>query len=1465
MSKHKASNRRKIWKRLLASVTTLATVCCITPAFADGGWGNAPTNPIHGSGTPAVRWAYTDNDGGSLGRMDLGTAIKAIRNIGINYRGGDNVLQAAVSRSLSDCENRFNAKHPDQAGHASCRMVGVGVVIESRSNGYYGMGYIQRMAWINEWNRLIRPQTYSHNGVPYHVDDVFKDAPDRSVGSMVSEATTLPRVNAIVLSLNQYEPKGDPAPKTYNATVTTVASAPKDTRVGSTEPVHDMISVSGGNGESLDATVIMHFDGNNYVSSKQATKQVSVPSDGSTVSPDFTPSDFGMSHWQEGNYWFDVQIPKQGLMKDSINTSDHDPLESWNIQYEAPRKVSKHVQKLVSADSMKNRTTISTDTGRGTYEMVIKDKINPNGMSYTVDNYKLTDTTTNSDVSNQFQINLDKASNTVTATRSSAQGEMPLNHNIEFSFDVTVHQPENSKINDHATVKPNHLPEISTDPREFKTWKPLPDKSWVKWDDTKKTWDSVIDPGKTNNTGADNMTILDGDKIGSVVNGVVASNLIEAPKTLTLVDDYKNAYYIFDADTKKIHVYEQNATSDTVSSVQNIVNTGTDVTKHFKINVDGTRITATADKEYLAKLQGMSTPLQVSLMVGGKANYAHGKGAEQVRKDYGKQAGDEVASCATPKNSSFTNSGSQTVNNQSVKTNEPKICLYVPPVKKDVVSESSQGGAQETADGKVVFPGQKVEYRLQTQPKLPSNFAYPIKSVKVVDTYNKYLNIDKQTLEVTDLTNAKAISKKHYTTQWDDTAHTVTLNFDPKYVEENWKNGSNPRILIRFEGTVDKNAPTSTKVHNKWMLLLNNSITPSNEVGNNPPSFTPHKTVNQSAKQGDGSVLINGKTFLTGDTGAYHLTLDLTQHDMAYKVHRAGIVDDYDKRYLKVDAKDIHVKGADGKDYTSKFNISVINGVVYVFAKTVDTFIYATGVTVKGDPQPKDLAQYANSKDYKPLENPSIDQKLLGQKYTVEMPFTVTDGDGVKVVNTATQVVNNISKKTNTVTNEIKKIKPKKDVTIKVGSESANGSSVYLKNTFLYQLDTAILPKNRAYQKIKNWQIVDKLDPAYDRVTGAWAVYATRDLYKGNTVFATKGTQIAGLGADAKYGNLFTYSFKDNTVTISATEEYLKLVSADNEHESGWRAYVQVERMKVTKRHENKFTEIINNSKHESNLVWTRTPDLTPSLHIIKWDKKSGKIKGDRNDPKDALPNAKDGDVIVFTITNTSKTDTNGYGAWFKATDLQLEDKTIVGTGVVTDLKYPENWKTLVLKPNQSVDVEGVLHKFKAGTKHTNRAVVRGIPLLTCRVTNNNGLSTGSKTTVTKPIDGKTDGKKTDVSTTAPTGKDGKAVEYTVKPTDGKTSKETDTTTAESKQQKVTVDGVTLCTDTQVTSNTDDWNGTAPLPQLPPEPPTPTIRQLAKTGVENANVLLTIVMASALIGACLVMRKTQESHARHGR
>ena len=1080
-----------------------------------------------------------------------------------------------------------------------------------------------------------------------------------------------------------------------------------------------------------------------------------------------------------------------------------------------PDAPSKKVEQGTSADGMSNETVISTGTGVGGKRMVVQDAIDPNGMAYKVTGQKVMDATTGQDVSAKFSFNTadgQPAPNDV-ATATWKGGDLPERHTFEYRLTITVSAPQTGKVADTPSVTWNDKGTGKADGHGFPTWRPNPDKSWILYRDGK--WQAVVDPGETNRTGADDMKFLDGDTVGSAVNGTVDPGLKEAPAKLELTDDWAAADYLVDPqDASKVRVFAAEAEADrtdtvdgatvkhyTRTSVADIANKGTDVTDKFDIKVEGTVATATAKAGYLATLKGMKKGLQLTLLVPFTVNFANGKGAARVREDFGRQPGDEVTFCTSPDGKELTNKGSQTVNGQTLPTNEPKICGYVPPVRKDVIAESSQGGGQEGVDGKVVHPGQKVEYQLTTEPKLPTDLATMVTSVAFTDQYDENLVPDKQTVEMMDLNTGKVVPKSRYATRWDESRHLFQLTVKDQSLIGQWRASSGPRIQIRFEGTVREDDPADHKIGNKWVLTLNNSLTPSNEVFNLPPVLNPTKEDTQSKEQGDPTVSIDGRTMLLGDTGYYKITLDATQKDTAYKVWRLGLVDDFDDEYLTVDPSRIEVTGQDGKDYTNAFNIQVRDGVAYAYAKTVDTEIPATGETVKGNPQPTDLKAYAgkSDKDYDPLRDPAIDQKLLGQKYTVVMPYTVVKvTDGYVVENKATQISNNVRKKTNTVSNPLKTINPTKDVTVKVGGDSIDGRSVYLDSTFLYQLDSSILPADRAYQKVANWGISDRLDPAYDKATGQWAVYAARDLYRGGEAIARKGERIAGSGFDSSRlgGDMFTANIDPSTglVDIQATQAYLDLVSADDAHEQGWRAYVQATRVKVTDRHENVFTEHVNGKDLTSNIVWTRTPDLTPGIKLEKWDRRSGWPKGDRDDSRDALDGAKDGTTIVFTITNTSK-DEDGHGAWFKASDLKLEDHTIVGDGEVKDLKYPDNWSTLVLKPGDSVEVTGTLTGFTKD-RHTDRAKVTGNPLVECPATDNDPFGTGS----------------TDGSKTAGTG-----------------------------LRQVSVDGQTRCEDTPVSSKTDDWNGRTAT--------------LGETGLSVLPFALGALVMAGLGGAFTVLRR----------
>ena len=484
----------------------------------------------------------------------------------------------------------------------------------------------------------------------------------------------------------------------------------------------------------------------------------------------------------------------------------------------------------------------------------------------------------------------------------------------------------------------------------------------------------------------------------------------------------------------------------------------------------------------LAAARSLATPMQYTLLIGGKANYANGKGAAQVRADAGKKATNEVEFCADPTTGAALNShglknkGSESAAGKTKTTNEPYVCGYVPPVAKAVISEASQGGDQDDINGKSVMPGQKLEYELTSEPTIPNNLSYAIESVAFTDTYDQYLELDKQTIELRDLETGHTISKKNYTLTADTEKHEFTIELNKDYVTANMTAGSKHRFQVRFEGTVSKNAPTDHSVDNQWGLKLNNSLTSSNVVSNKPVEPKPEKK--DETKTG---INIDGKTAYVGDDIYYRLTLSAaTLKDTAYKVHRLGMIDDYDDEYLQLNDKNIEILDAAGKDVTNKFNIQVKDGVVYVFAKTVDTEYL--GDILPGDPQPTDLKAYAG-KVLDVTKDPAIDQSLLGQDYTIVLPMTVKQvKDGYVVKNTATQITNDRKDVTNTVTNPLKVINPKKDVTVKVNGESANGKSIYKDHQFLYRLDSSKIAGNRAYKQIKNWRIVDDYDEKFEEV-----------------------------------------------------------------------------------------------------------------------------------------------------------------------------------------------------------------------------------------------------------------------------------------------------------------------------------------------------------------------------------------------
>ena len=155
---------------------------------------------------------------------------------------------------------------------------------------------------------------------------------------------------------------------------------------------------------------------------------------------------------------------------------------------------------------------------------------------------------------------------------------------------------------------------------EFPTWKPYPDKSWVKWDAKSKTWKTVIDP-TANDTdpkgrGLAVQQVVEADPTGSmpVTAAVVDLHLVRIGGSRPLRAPVELAYTVFDgtdSPTGLIRVVPVPAPRvvppPLTAPVQATVRAGDAVTipvTRFTTSQDGAPVTVTVDAAQVAALPG---------------------------------------------------------------------------------------------------------------------------------------------------------------------------------------------------------------------------------------------------------------------------------------------------------------------------------------------------------------------------------------------------------------------------------------------------------------------------------------------------------------------------------------------------------------------------------------------------------------------------------------------------------------------------------------------------------------------------------------------------------------------------------------------------------------------------------------------------------------------------------------------
>ncbi|MGW9159268.1 LPXTG cell wall anchor domain-containing protein [Microbacterium sp. NPDC055665] len=646
---------------------------------------------------------------------------------------------------------------------------------------------------------------------------------------------------------------------------------------------------------------------------------------------------------------------------------------------------------------------------------------------------------------------------------------------------------------------------------------------------------------------------------------------------------------------------------------------------------------------------------------------------------------------------------------------------WLPNPNKEVVGSGEESGDKtyENINGLSVFPGQKLEYSVGLDLVIPENVREKITSFAVQDSFDSNFIPNKTSVEFwdsRDAGNPKPVSKKAYELTWDAASNSFTATFTDDWVKDNiLGNTAQGWLTMRFTGQVKDTTPAGSTVKNQAFQIVNGVKIATKVPVVEIPSFTPDKEVLDIDL-----IDIDGKTLVKGDKVRYQVTMDATPgpDKLAYNVHKLGVVDDYDEEYLAVDpATGIRLTNkATGVDVTDQFNIQILDGVVYAFAKTIDTTL-PNGETVSGDPQPANLKAYDEA-PINPETDPIINQDLMGTVYNVDIMATVTkEVDGYVIENIARQNLENSHRQTKIVSNPLKAINPDKDVVIAPGGDSIDGAEIPLNSVFNYELNSSELPADRAYGS-SQWSFADTFDRVRDSYTGIWAVYANTDVYDGEERVFKKGDLVADSAGSMKdaHGDLFTVAFDEAsyTLTASATQAYFDLINTRLDLAQSFSVYSKMVRIAPAEKVENVATETYNNVDRQTDVVWTKTPG-NPAIDIEKFTLDEGLTKGDRDtaDQAYSIPkkDLKDGTRIGLHVTNTGDVNLK---------NVVVTDRTHPGlAGRVKDIVCVDGISEIA--PNvigdfavgESIDCQGTLTGVKDGQLHGDTATATGESIYT--------------------------------------------------------------------------------------------------------------------------------------------------------
>ena len=268
-----------------------------------------------------------------------------------------------------------------------------------------------------------------------------------------------------------------------------------------------------------------------------------------------------------------------------------------------------------------------------------------------------------------------------------------------------------------------------------------------------------------------------------------------------------------------------------------------------------------------------------------------------------------------PSGTKFENSGSGTINNSTVPTNDAEIVTYEQSAEKHWIEGT------QTVDGKTYINDDVVTTKVDMSLPDPSTLAHSLTNVTVDDDYSDFQDkVTPQSYRVEE--NGKDVTSEYNVTYGN--GHLTAVRKTPSTAPAG-------KVSLIATWLINANVASGTKLTNRGSGRINNHTVPTN---------TPDiKTYTQTAEKHwvEGSQTVDDKTYVDGDE--VHARIEMSLPDpstLAKPLTDITLVDNYSDYADKVDYKSAQVL-ENGKDVTSQYTITNVGGKITAMRKTPGT------------------------------------------------------------------------------------------------------------------------------------------------------------------------------------------------------------------------------------------------------------------------------------------------------------------------------------------------------------------------------------------------------------------------------------------------------------------------------------------------------------------------------------------------